>query len=409
MRAGQAPGPWDGLIVLCAANGYDTVKMSDRHVAEHLSRLAPVLYADPPRSLLVPLRRAAARRAGADIPAPAPHGNGPGLAILGPRLARVTPVVQPFPSRPGVNQLTSAAARRYLHRASSRLGGRVRALISGWPQFPVFGSCGELVRVYWAKDDFVGGAGLLGLNARVLAGAERRVAAAADLVVASSPVVAQAWRERGLPTVLIPFGTDVDAYAGVDEAVPPADARLPAPVAGFIGRLNDRTDLRLLEAVAARGRSLLLVGPKDPRFQPERVAALLARPNVRWVGQKPFGALPGYLRVIDVGLVPYGDSAFNRGSFPLKTLEYLAAGRAVAATDLPAIRWLATGLISVASDPGAFADQVDRLLAEPRTPALLQRRRAFAARHSWQRRAAELNEVIGAWQRDLAAARRRHA
>jgi teichuronic acid biosynthesis glycosyltransferase TuaH len=31
--------------------------------------------------------------------------------------------------------------------------------------------------------------------------------------------------------------------------------------------------------------------------------------------------LPGYLRMMDVGLVPYRDSPFNRGSFPLKTLE----------------------------------------------------------------------------------------
>ncbi len=389
-------GPWDGLIVLCAANGYDQMKMSDRHVAEHLSKLAPVLYADPPRSVAAPLRRAAARRAWPALRHPGTRGGtrGPGLAILEPRLARVTPVVQPFPSRRGVTGVTTAVTRRYLHRASARLSGRVRALITGWPQFPVFGSCGELVRVYWAKDDFVGGAELLGLNAKMLDSAERRVAGAADLVVASSPMVAQTWRERGIDTVLIPFGTDVDAYSGVEHAPLPADACLPAPVAGFVGRLNERTDLSLLEAVADRGRSLLLVGPKDPVFEPRRFAALTHRRNVRWVGPKPFGALPGYLRVIDVGLVPYADTRFNRGSFPLKTLEYLAAGKAVAATDLPAIRWLATDLITVGCGPRAFADHVDRLLDQPRTAAMVARRREFAAGHSWARRAADIHEVI---------------
>jgi len=174
----------------------------------------------------------------------------------------------------------------------------------------------------------------------------------------------------------------------------PSDARLPAPVAGFVGRINDRTDLSLLEAIADRGRSLLLVGPKDPAFEPDRFDALRQRRNVRWVGPKPFEALPGYFRVLDVGVVPYRDSPFNRGSFPLKTLEYLAAGRAVVATDLPAIRWLATDLVSVATTPPAFADQVDRLLAQPRTPGMLARRQAFAARHSWARRAADINEAI---------------
>ena len=51
MPAGTAPrgGPgWDGLIVVCAVASYDGVRMSDWHLAQHLSKLAPVLYVDPP-------------------------------------------------------------------------------------------------------------------------------------------------------------------------------------------------------------------------------------------------------------------------------------------------------------------------------------------------------------------------
>ena len=290
--------------------------------------------------------------------------------------------------------MTSALTRRQLRRATARLGGQVRAVLSGWPQYPVFGSCGEQVRAYWAQDDFVGGAALLGLNAALLDKRERRVAAGADLLVAANPVVADTWRSRGLDPVLVPFGADVDAYLEIEQAPRPADVSLPGPVAGFVGHINDRIDLRLLADIADRDRSLLLVGPKDPAFEPDRFDALRRRANVRWVGPKPFGALPGYLRLIDVGVVPYRDSPFNRGSFPLKTLEYLAAGRAVVSTDLPATRWLATDLVSIATGPGAFADQVDRLLARPRTPDVLARRQAFAARHSWARRAQDVYEAI---------------
>ena len=290
--------------------------------------------------------------------------------------------------------MTSALTRRQLRRATARLGGQVRAVLSGWPQYPVFGSCGEQVRAYWAQDDFVGGAALLGLNAALLDKRERRVAVSADLLVAANPVVADTWRSRGLDPVLVPFGADVDAYLEIEQAPRPADVSLPGPVAGFVGHINDRIDLSLLEDIADRDRSLLLVGPKDPAFEPDRFDALRRRANVRWVGPKPFGALPGYLRLIDVGVVPYRDSPFNRGSFPLKTLEYLAAGRAVVSTDLPATRWLATGLVSIATGPGAFADQVDRLLAQPRTPDVLARRQAFAARHSWARRAQDVYEAI---------------
>lgn len=372
------------LVVICAANNYDGIKLADQHLAIQLSKLIPVLYVDPPLSRLAPLRHPETTR----------WVEGPRLRAQAPDLARLTPLVQPFPQRRGMTGFTAALVRRYLRDAVAQLGARVPAVISAWPQYSVFGSCGEEARIYWAQDDFVGGAELLGLNAKHLDARERDVAAAAGCIIAANPVVADTWRKRGREVVLIPYGANVDAYTGVDDATLPADVGLPGPVVGFVGQINNRTDLRLLEAIADRGRSLLLVGPKDLGFEPGRTDALLQRPNVRWVGPKPFEALPGYFRAIDVGIVPYGDSLFNRGSFPLKTLEYLAAGRPVVATDLPAIRWLATDLVAVASEPRPFADHVDRWLAEIRSPALIARRRAFAAQHSWTSRAADFHEVI---------------
>ena len=195
--------------------------------------------------------------------------------------------------------------------------------------------------------------------------------------------------------LLIPYGVDIEAYANVDQAPRALDVDLRNPIVGFIGHINSRIDMRLLEAIAERGRSLLLVGPRDLAFEPKRFAALLCKPNVRWVGFKPFDALPGYLRAIDVGVVPYEDSAFNRGSFPLKTLEYLAAGRSVVSTDLPATRWLDTDLIATASEPETFADQVDRLLAEGREiGSLIASRRGFAMEHSWPARASQFYDAI---------------
>jgi glycosyltransferase involved in cell wall biosynthesis len=380
------PRSWDNLMVLCAANSYDSVKVADQHIAEQLSRLTPVLYVDPPLSRLTPAKNPELARA----------LEGPRLRLLAPGLARLTPVVLPFPSRPGIVTLTTALTARHIRRATSMLGGQVRALISAWPLYPLFGSCSERVSVYWAQDDFVGGAALMGMNAKQLDARERRVAAAADLIIAANPVVAETWRGRGHAPVVIPYGADVAAYREVDQESLPSDVSLSGPVVGVVGQINDRTDLSLLEAVADRGLSLLLVGPANPAFEPGRFGALKQRANVCWVGAKPFEALPGYFRSMDVGLVPYRDSPFNRGSFPLKTLEYLAAGRAVVATDLPAIRWLNTDLISVATEPTAFADLVARLAGETRTKALIARRQAFAAEHSWGRRAKDIAEAIAA-------------
>jgi glycosyltransferase involved in cell wall biosynthesis len=377
-------GEWDDLIVLCAANGWDTTKVVDQHMAEQLSATVPVLYVDPPISRLSVLRSPELR---ASL-------DGPRLRVIAPRLARLTPVVQPFPERRGSVTLTTAVLRRQLGRAAASLGGSVRALVSAWPMFPVLGACRERSRVYWAQDDFVGLAELYGTDGKLVDRREQQVAAAADIVVAANPLVAETWQSRGLDVRIIPFGCDADAYAHVDDLARPSDVRSEPPVVGFVGRINERIDPSLLEAIAARGRSLLFVGPRTPSFTSDRLDAVLERPNVSWTGPVPFDALPQYFAAIDVGVTPYGDSAFNRGSFPLKTLEYLAAGRAVVSTDLPATRWLDTDLVAVASGPEAFADAVDRALLAPQTPELVASRRAFAQSHSWPRRAADLLALL---------------
>lgn len=385
MQVSPHPGrPWDHMVVLCAANSYDGIKVADQHMAEQLSRFVPVLYVDPPVSRVALAQDKRAVRLVKD----------PGLRHEMPGLVRITPLVQPFSSRRGSLAMSSALIRHHLRKTVAQLGGRVRAVISAWAQHDVFRACTGASCIYWAQDDFVGGADLLGLNAGLLDTRERAVAAAANLIVAANPVVAETWRTRGLKTVLIPYGVDVNAYRNVDQAPLPSDFTLSGPVAGFVGHINRRIDLRLLEAVADRGWSLMMVGPRDPDFQPKRLDTLLRRPNVQWVGPKPFHLLPSYFRRIDAGLVPYCDSPFNLGSFPLKTLEYLAAGRAVVASDLPAIRWLDTDLISIASEPGDFANCVEQVMREGRSQALTARRQALASRHSWASRAAEMYEVI---------------
>ena len=117
---------------------------------------------------------------------------------------------------------------------------------------------------------------------------------------------------------------------------------------------------------------------------------------MQWIGFRPYEQLPAYLGAMDLGLVPYAATPFNRASFPLKILEYLGAGLPVVATDLPILRWLDTDLVHVVDDgdANAFADAVERALPGAADPALVARRQAFAARHSWRSRAADYDATL---------------
>lgn len=369
------PG-WDGLVVLVAGSVWGGVRLSEPHVAERLVRYAPVLYVDPPLSW----------RARGD-PALAPALAEQPLRLVSPGLARLTPRVPPGKRYAGLRQISDVLTRRALRDTLRSLGRpHVRAVITV-PERPIFGVCGEELRVHWAKDDYVAGAGLVGHPVGRRRRGERRMAREADTVVVASPALLRKWRNLGTARVVfMPPGCDAEGLGRTDRVAPAAEVRLPPPIAGYLGGLSPRVDLDLLAAVADRGHSLLLVGPRHRMSGGARLESLLARANVQWVGAQPFAQLPAYLHHIDVGLVPYADTAFNRASFPLKVLEYLAAGRSVVSTDLPSVRWLDTGLITIAGEEGAFVQAVERALAGRPSADVVATRRRFAGLHSWDRR-----------------------
>jgi teichuronic acid biosynthesis glycosyltransferase TuaH len=393
---GSLNGSREDLVVYFANSPWYGPAGTDRHIVEELGRTAPILYVEPPVSMLTALRNPVyASQLSASPP----------LEVLSPRVARVVTRVAPGMTRPVLHRLTAPMVRRATRAAVATLYGGdapVAGIISTRAK-PLWGTVAARRKLFFVTDDLPAGADLLGEPRERLVMDEARTLRGADVVAVVSPSLRDRYSAAGHPATLVPNGCLPQAYDEVDSAELPDDVRLPGPVAGFVGHINHRIDLRLLEATADTGVSLLLVGPVVPGFQPRQFGALVGRPNVCWVGAKQFSALPSYLRLIDVGLTPYADTAFNRASFPLKTLEYLAAGRNVVATPLPANDWLGTDLIAVAAGPAEFSARVGAELARPRTAALTERRRAFAREHSWERRARLLADLLALPARPPAA------
>ena len=242
------------------------------------------------------------------------------------------------------------------------------------------------------------------LSERHMRREERQALARADKVIAISSQLAGRWSSMGANPVVIPNGCwpldDVTNWPPSKHVV------LPHPVVGLVGRLSDRIDIGVLEAIVEAGHSLLMVGPVDARWEPERFSQLVGRPEVHYTGPVPNSDVPGYLAMVDIGLTPYrATDAFNRASFPLKTLEYLSAGLPVVACDVPTMRWLRRDLEETL--PLDQADQVLVLVADSQgyVEAIcglsvggadaVARRVAFAQRHSWPGRAERFAAEIG--------------
>lgn len=173
----------------------------------------------------------------------------------------------------------------------------------------------------------------------------------------------------------------------------PADLRhLPRPIIGYGGTITGtRIDLTLLDYLASvnRNASFVFVGP----LHDDARSFVGARENVHYLGCKRYEDWPMYINAFDVCIVPYLLNRFNSGSNPLKVYEYLALGKSVVATPVPAIVELSP-VVTIANTPSAFNDAVRLALSEEPSSATLQARLDVARRHSTASIATRMLEIL---------------
>ncbi len=368
------------LFVIVSGTPYHGVHRSARGIADALCEQRRVLFVDPPRSVLT----------GTDDQATSPTDHRSKIVQEDTNIFRLAPFAPPGKDRPGIRTITKVATARQIRRGARSLDATSWILFQQSAHRSVIGRTGENLAIFHSSDDLSAGADLLGLDAQSLEEAEMKAARAADLVLAVSPGLVDRWTKADVHAELFPNGVDADAFADVNTVNAAPDVSLEGPIAGVVGTLSERLDMALLHAVADR-MSLLLVGPESFRVDRSGFADLISRRNVEWVGQRPFDELPSYYRHMDLTLLPYTLSPFNQASFPLKSLEYLAAGKAVISTPLRSVESLNAPGITFASSPATFADSAVAIAAEnPWSSGELQ---GFATQHTWSRRSDRLIEI----------------
>ena len=95
---------------------------------------------------------------------------------------------------------------------------------------------------------------------------------------------------------------------------------------------------------------MVLVGPAikvDP-------ATLPKRPNLHFLGQRPYADLPAYLKGFDVCLMPWALNDATRTISPTKTLEYMAVGKPIVSTAVRDVVRDHGDLVRIADDPADF-------------------------------------------------------
>jgi glycosyltransferase involved in cell wall biosynthesis len=131
-----------------------------------------------------------------------------------------------------------------------------------------------------------------------------------------------------------------------------------------------------------------------------RAEQLGVRERVQLRGHVPYDRVPEVLAQATVALLPLPDEPVARlFTSPLKLFDYMAAGIAIVASDLPALREVLrheeNALLAAPGDPEAFAAAVRRLLADPALAQRLgQQARADVRGYSWDARAEALLDFL---------------
>jgi glycosyltransferase involved in cell wall biosynthesis len=320
--------------------------------------------------------------------------------LAGPRAADglhvLSPLVLPLHGNRAVRAINARLLRALVVHAARRLGLRRPILWAYVPQAEALvDALDPSLVVYHCVDDI---AAQQGVDAAGFRAAERRFAARADLVLASSPPLAVRMRELSDNVLEAPNVADTDLFAQALQPGPvdPALDALPGSRIVFTGAVvTTKLDLGLL-AELARLRpdwSFALVGPVGPGDPRADVSALEAVPNVHLLGARSYRELPEVLRGAAAAVIPYALNPLTASIFPMKVYEYLAAGLPVAATRLPSLAGVEG--VAFADDAAGMAAALDGLLAAD-TPERRAERSARAAAHSWEARLQEIDAAVSA-------------
>ncbi len=216
---------------------------------------------------------------------------------------------------------------------------------------------------------------------------EEELLAGADCVVVSAQALEEQARSRNRRVVRVPNACDYAHFAQV-----PWRAPSQTPVVGYYGAIADWFDSDLVADLAQLRPQweFLLVGSTftaDTR-------RLKCLPNIRLVGEKPYGELPRWIQEMDVLLIPFKRNPLTHATNPVKFYEIMAAGKPLISVPLPELL-PHEDLVFFAETPEKFASSIERILLQEK-PEKAEARRAFARQQTWDARALTFEQAASA-------------
>lgn len=320
------------------------------------------------------------------------------LRKINDRLFIYTPLLVPFYKFESIKRFNHLILLHSLRKISKKLEFQQPILWSYVPNaIDLVGQLGEKLIVYHCVDELSATPGFPRDTIRVM---ERQFLRKADVVITTSKGLYEDKRKLNPNTYYQPNVADaVHFMKAMDEStpVPPDIARIPTPRIGYVGHLADhKVDLGLIQYVAKTHKewSIVIIGPvwAGNKKDNQNIETLGNEPNVYLLGFKPYEVLPCYLKAFDVCMLPHKLTEYSVRSFPLKFNEFMATGRPIVSSGLPALEEYAD-MIWMARNRHDFVRGINYYLNSD-NEAMKAKRVEIACQNTWEHRIKSISRIV---------------
>jgi glycosyltransferase involved in cell wall biosynthesis len=191
----------------------------------------------------------------------------------------------------------------------------------------------------------------------------REVLSLADAAFANCKPVCASMRQFFPGIQLIPNGCDIDSTVSEPNDSPEFEQLKgwSGKVIGFVGNLEKKIDVELLNRIAVELPACLLVLAGSTHAN-RAVRTLKRHRNVLMPGVVPYENVGAWIKRFDVAIIPHLRSSLTNSMNPLKLFVYAAHQVPVVSTDIPNLDDQLTNLF-VAPSHNAFVEQIRSIVS----------------------------------------------
>jgi len=235
-----------------------------------------------------------------------------------------------------------------------------------------------------------------------IADQEKLLASRANIIFATTPGLVEKLKKYNPKTFFAPNVGDYERFFDIKNKgfeIPDDMKDVSHPIIAFTGAVDEyKFDRYLFKKTASDypSYSFVIIGPvalKD-RSSSKKELGFENLKNVYFLGTKDYTELPKYLAHFDEMIIPYQLNDYTVGGcFPVKFLDYLAAGIPTVVTDLPTYSPFAD-VCYISKNPNEFSQNIRKAL-EGDSPEKIKQRQKVAKDNTWNGKISKMLNLIG--------------